>query len=270
MRHDTKAYPSDVSDEEWAFVAPYLTLMDEEAPPRKYPLCQVDNGLRSILRTGAPWRLMPNDLPPWYVVYQQAQHWLKAGVFEQMVHDVRMLLREINERTPQPHAVMVDSRTLQSTPESGECAGYDGYKQRKGSKVHLVVDTPGQLLAVLVTPANEQDRAHVAALAQRIQEVTGEAVEVAFVDQGYTDDQPAAEAAAHGICLQVVKLPTTKRGFVLLPRRRVVERSFAGMARFRRLLRDYERLSETLAGLHFVAFAILLAHRFVSFMVQSS
>jgi transposase len=104
----------------------------------------------------------------------------------------------------------------------------------------------------------------------KVQAATGESVEVAFVDQGYTGDEAAADAAKHGIRLEVVKLPTAKHGFVLLPRRWVVERSFAWMARFRRLARDYERLSETLAGLHFVAFAMLMAHRFVTFMVQSA
>jgi len=148
--------------------------------------------------------------------------------------------------------------------------GHDGHKRRKGSKVHLAVDTLGQLLAVLVTPANEQDRAQVGALAEQIQQTTGDAVEIAFVDQGYTGEQPAEDAQAHGIRLEVVKLPAAKRGFVLLPRRGVVERSFAWMARFRRLARDYERLSETLVGLHFVAFAMLMAHRFVTFMVHSA
>ena len=263
-----KGYPSDVSDEEWTFVAPYLTLMREDAPQREYPLREVFNGLRYILRTGMQWRMMPNDLPPWHVVYQQTQRWLKAGVFEDMVRDLRMLMREIEERMPQPRAAILDSRTLQSTPESGGRAGYDGHKRRKGSKVHMAVDTLGQLLAVMVTPANEQDRAQVGQLAEQLQEATGGTVEVAFVDQGYTGEQPAADAEAHGIRLEVVKLPSAKRGFVLLPRRWVVERSFAWMARFRRLVRDYERLAETLAGLHFVAFAMLIAHRFVTFMAK--
>jgi len=265
-----KAYPSDVSDEEWAFVAPSLTLMKEDAPQREHSLREVFNGLRYIVRTGVPWRMMPNDLPPWHTVYQQTQRWLKAGVFEEMVRDRRMLIREIEGRMPQPRAAILDSRTLQSTPESGGRAGYDGHKRRKGSKVHLAVDTLGQVLAVVVTPANEQDRAQVAALAAQIQEATGESVEVAVVDQGDTGEQPAADAEAHGIRLEVVKLPTAKHGFVLLPRRWVVERSFAWMARFRRLARDDERLAETLAGLHFVAFAILLVHRFVTFMAQSA
>ena len=267
---ERKTYPSDVSDEEWAFVAPYLTLMREDAPQRQHPLRDAFNGLRYIIRTGMQWRMMPNDLPPWHTVYQQTQRWLKAGVFEDIVRDVRMLLREIEGRLPQPRAAILDSRTLQSTPESGGRAGYDGHKRRRGSKVHLAVDTLGQLLAVLVTPANEQDRAQVGALAEQVQAATGESVEVAFVDQGYTGDQPAADAQAHGIRLEVVKLPTAKHGFVLLPRRWVVERSFGWTARFRRLARDYERLAETLAGLHFVAFAILLAHRFVTFMVQNA
>ena len=265
-----KDYLSDVSDDEWAFVAPYLTLMTEDAPQREHSLREVFNGLRYIVRTGMQWRMMANDLPPWYAVYQQTQRWLRAGVFEDMVRDLRMLMREIEGRTPQPRAAILDSRTLQSSPESGGRAGYDGHKRRKGSKVHLAVDTLGQLLAVLVTPANEQDRAQVGALAEQIQEATSDTVEIAFVDQAYTGEQPAADAETHGIRLEVVKLPTAKRGFVLLPRRWVVERSFARMARFRRLVRDYERLSDTLVGLHFVAFAMLMAHRFVTFMVQSA
>jgi transposase len=264
-----KPYPSDVSDDEWAFVAPYLTLMREDAPQREHPLREVFNGLRWIVRAGAPWRMLPTNLPPWYTVYQQTRRWIEAGVFEAIVHDLRRLLREAQDRAPEPRAAILDSRTLQSSPESGARAGYDGYKRRKGSKVHLAVDTLGHLLAVLVTPANEQDRAQVKELAEQVQAVTGEMVEVAFVDQGYTGPDPAQDAAAHGIRLEVVKLPAAKRGFVLLPRRWVVERSNAWMARFRRLARDYERLPETLAGLHFLAFAILMLARFVTLLAQS-
>lgn len=136
--------------------------------------------------------------------------------------------------------------------------------------MHLAVDTLGHLLALCVTAANEQERAQVEALAARVQEVTGESVEIAFVDQGYTGEEAAADAAAHGIRLEVVKLPEAKRGFVLLPRRWVVERSFAWAARFRRLARDYERLPETLAGLHFLAFAILMLTRVVHVIVHSA
>lgn len=265
---DRKGYPSDVTDEEWAFVAPYLTLMTEEAPQRVYNLREVFNGLRWIIRAGAPWRFMPSDLPPWETVYQQSQRWIKAGVFEHMVHDLRALLRLAKGRHEQPTAAIFDSRTLQSSPESGHRAGYDGAKRKKGSKTHIAVDTLGYLLALYVTPANEQDRAQVQKLAQQVQEVTGQSVEVAFVDQGYTGEEPAQAAQAEGLCLEVVKLPEAKKGFILLPRRWVVERSFAWAARFRRLARDYERLPDTLGGLTFLAFAILMLKNFVQVMAH--
>ena len=253
-----KAYPSDVTDEEWAFCAPYLTLMKEEAPQRSYPLRVLFNGLRYMVRAGCPWRMLPHDLPPWQAIQQQTLRWIAAGVFEDMAADLRRILRLILERSEEPSAVILDGRTVQSTPESGARAGYDGHKRKKGSKVHIAVDTLGNLLALRVTSADRQERDQVEALASQVQEVTGQSVELAYVDQGYTGQAAAEAAAANGIQLEVVKLPTAKRGFVLLPRRWVVERSFAWMARFRRLARDYERLPNTFAGLHWLAFITLL------------
>jgi transposase len=265
-----KPYPSDVNDDEWAFVAPYLSLMREDAPQRDHCLREIFNGARWVARAGAAWRMVPHDLPPWAAVYQQTQRWIKAGVFDAIVADLRLLLRTAQGRNAHPSATILDSRTLQSTPESGRRAGYDGAKRKRGSKVHLAVDTLGHLLALVVTPANEQDRAQVAQLAQQVQQETGDTVEVAFVDQGYTGAEPAQVAAQHGMQLEVVKLPAAKNGFVLLPRRWVVERSFAWMARFRRLARDYERLPTTLAGFHLLAFAILMLRQFVQLVPQSA
>jgi transposase len=267
---ERKPYPSDVSDEEWALVVPYLTLMREDAPQREHSLREVFNGLRWLVKAGADWRLLPHDLPPWYAVYQQARRWERAGVFDDLAQDLRRLLRWLAGRDPEPTAAVLDARTLQSTPESGARAGVDGHKKRKGSKVHLAVDTLGHLLALVVTPANVQERAQVAALAEQVQEATGERVELAFVDQGYTGPDPAQAAAERGIRLEVVKLPEAKRGFVLLPRRWVVERSFAWTARFRRLARDYERLAATLRGYHLLAFVVLMLKRLVALLTQSA
>ncbi len=189
---ERKPCPSDVTDDEWAFVAPYLTLITESAPQREHSLREVFNGLRWLVRTSAPWRMMPHDLPPWHAVYQQTQRWMAACCFEAIVHDLRRLLRE---------------------------------------------------------------------LAAAVQEATGESVELAYVDQGYTGEAAAEDAAQQGIQLGVVKLPEAKKGFVLLPRRWVVERSFAWLARFRRLARDYERLPKMLAALHFVVFSMLMLVR---------
>jgi transposase len=142
-----KSYLSDVSDDERAFVAPYLTLMREDAPQRGHPLREVFNGLRYIVHTGMQWRMMPHNLPPCHAVYQQTQRWLKSGVFEDLVHDLRMLMREIDDRMQRPRAAILDGR------------------------------------------------ARVDELAKQIQEVTGDSVEVVFVDQGYTGDKTAAAAS---------------------------------------------------------------------------
>jgi transposase len=253
-----RTYPSDVSNEEWEFCLPYLTLMTEDAPQRDHSLRDIFNALRWMVRAGCPWRLMPTNMPPWHAVYQQTQRWIRAGVFEAIAKDLRVLLRVLSERNAHPTAVIMDSRTVQSTPESGARGGYDGYKRRKGAKVHIAVDTLGHLLALKITAANEQERAQVGELATKLQEVTSHAVELAYVDQGYTGEEPAQAAAEQGIRLEVVKLQEAKRGFVLLPRRWVVERSFAWAARFRRLARDYERLAPTFAGMHWLAFVCLM------------
>jgi transposase len=263
-------YPSDVTDEEWEFLAPYLTLMREDAPQRDYELREVLNALRWLVRTGAQWRYIPHDLPQWSAVYQPTRRWLDAGCFEALVHDIRAVLREMAGKKALPTAAILDSRTVRSTPESGARAGYDGHKKVNGSKVHLAVDTLAHLLALLITAADEQDRALVGELTEQVQAVTGEHVEVAFVDQGYTGGAPAAAAQANGIRLSVVRLPEAKQGFVLMPCRWAIERSFGWMSRFRRLARDCERLAELLAGFHLVAFGMIMLSRFVALQAASA
>jgi transposase len=256
-----KPYPSDVSDEEWGLIAPYLALLTEEAGQRTHSLREVFNGLRYILKTGAPWRYMPHDLPPWAAVYQQTQRWLAAGCFETLTDDLRAVLRLAAGRAEEPTAAILDSRTLRSSPESGPRAAFDGAKRTKGSKLHLAVDTLGLPLAMHVTPGNADERVEVGRLTEAVQIKTGNSVEVAFVDQGYNGPNAASAAEANGIELIVVKLPEAKKGFVLLPRRWVVERTFAWATRFRRLVKDYERYASTLEGYHLVSFANLMLKR---------
>ena len=141
MIDSRKPYPSDVSDEEWALVAPYLTLLPEESGQRTHSLREVFNGLRYIVKTGAPWRWMPNDLPPWEIVYQQAQRWLRAGCFEALAEDLRMLLRLAAGKDAQPSAAIIDSRTLRSTPESGERAAIVA---RAGGGREMEADRPAE------------------------------------------------------------------------------------------------------------------------------
>src|SRR4028119_553235 len=191
--------PTGVSAGAWAFVAPSLALARADAPQRVHDLREVFDALRWVVRAGAPWRMLPHDFPPWEAVYQQTQRWLAAGVFEAMVHDLRAVLRLAQGREAEPRAAVMDSRSLRSTLESGHRGGYDGAKRKKGSKIHAAVDTLGHLLALRVSPADEQDRARVEELARSVQEATGESVELAYVDRGYTGEAASTDAGAHGI-----------------------------------------------------------------------
>lgn len=235
-----RPYPSDCSDEEWAFAAPYLSRLRHDAKQRTYPIRHVFNAVRYVVKTGVPWDFLPHDFPPAHVVYQQALRWLHSGVFEAISHDLRDLLRLSEGRKRGPSMMLLDSRTLQSTPESGARAGTDGGKKRKGSKVHIATETLGALLAVVVTPASVQDRAVAAELAVAAQEATGWSVDTALVDEGYSGEFTRDEVEDAALLeLMVVPKPEAGSGFVVLPKRWVVERTFAWQSRFRRLARDY-------------------------------
>lgn len=198
-------------------------------PSADNDLREVFNALRYVVKTGCQWRMLPHALPDWTAVYQQARRWMQAGVLEDIVHDLRIAVRVHQDRSESPTAVTLDGRTLQSTPESG----------------------------------NEQECAQVGELATRVQAVTGRTVELAYVDQRYTGEHAAQQASAQGIVLEVVQHTEAKKGFVLLPRRWVVERTFGWLGRFRRLARDYERLANVLAGWHWLAFVVLLLKQVV-------
>lgn len=190
--------------------------------------------------------------------------------FEAIVHDLRALIRLGEGKSVDPTAAIFDSRTLGGSVENGDRGGYDGHKRKMGTKLHLAVDTLGAFLALVVTPADEQDRAQVEELAAAVQEATGDTIELAYVDQGYTGQAAEAAADGWGIRLEVVKLPEARQGFVLLPRRWVVERSFAWLSHFRRLAKDYERLPETVAGVHLVAFSVLMLARVIKLLMAGS
>lgn len=137
---DRKAYPSDISDDEWAFVAPYLTLMTEEAPHRVHSLREVFNGLRRLVRAGAPWRIMPHDLPPRQAVYHQTRRWVNAGVFETIVHDLRVVLGLAEGRKGQASAAISGGRTprrqvAHRQDDTGRLSGPTGEPERQGGMI---------------------------------------------------------------------------------------------------------------------------------------
>ena len=130
-----KPDPTDGSAEEWAFVVPYPALLPEDAPQREHQLREAFDALRWLARAGAPWRRLPHDFPPWWIVRQQTRRWLAAGVFEAMAHDPRLLPRDAAGRERRPAAAILDSRTPRPTPEGGGRAGWDGAERRRGSKL---------------------------------------------------------------------------------------------------------------------------------------
>ena len=254
-----KPYPSDVSDDEWALVAPYCTLLPPSSGQRQHLLREVFNGLRYLVRYGVAWRAMPNDLPPWAAVYQQAQRWLAAGCFEALAHDLRAVLRLAAGRNEEPSAAVLDSRTLRSTPESGSRAAWDGHKRGRGSELHMAVDTLGHLLALHVTPANENDRAAVSRLAEAVQDATGEHVSLTYVDQGYTGEQAAD--AAHGIRLEVVKLPDANGASCCCPGAGWWSAASLGWRAAAGSPETTSACPKRWPGLHMVAFVMLMLHR---------
>jgi transposase len=175
-------YPSDVSDEEWDFIQLYLCLLSEAVPQCKHDLRAVFNGLRYVARSGCAWRYLPHDLPSWEIVYQQTQRWLAVGIFEAITQDMRQLIRQFGGREPAPSAAIVNSPMLCSTCESGLRAGYDRDIKRSGSKIHIVVDTLGHLLALSVTPAHQGERSQVESLCEQLQKVTGDNVQLVWVE----------------------------------------------------------------------------------------
>ena len=256
-----KPYASDVSDIEWALVVPYLVLLREDADQRDHSLREQFNGLRYVIRHGIPWRAMPNDLPSWFSIYQQAQRWLAAGCFEALADDLRAILRLAAGRKAEPTAAILDSRTLRSSCESGTRAGYDGAKCHKGSKLHMAVDTLGHLLALHVTPANADDRGEVEPLAKAIQAATGNSVSLAYVDQGYTGNALRRLPRRMGSSSKSSSCQRPRRGSCFFPSAGSSRDHSPGLYAFVDWQRVASAMASTPADPHLVAFVCIMLNR---------
>jgi transposase len=251
---DRKPYWTDVHDEDWSFVAPYLASVAENAPQRDYGSRELFNALCWIIfRQGASWRDVPMNFPPWQAVYEQTNTWIKAGCFEAIVHDLRAILF-LGDALGRRQRAATAIEDLASYRRIGAIERSGG-RRRKDRKLHVRVDTLGHLLALLVTPAEEQDRARADALCRKVQvlqEVTGQHVEVP------SGEKAVAQALARGVELEVVKLPEAKNGFVLLPKLWILDRDYSWVTRCRGLAKHYEWLPAKVAGLQFVVFGCIL------------
>jgi putative transposase len=253
-----RGYPTDVKDEEWRLIAPLLPGTARTGRPRKTDLRAVINALRYMVRAGCEWRMLPNDFPPWETVYYWFRRLMRRMLFK-TIHDLALMLdRMLRERAMVPSAGVIDSQSVKAT--AAKARGYDANKKIKGRKRHIVVDTDGRLLAVNLTPADVADSTGAAMVLDALQE-RWPWVRHLFGDAAYDRRKLMDKAAFMDFTVEVVRRMEGQRGFEVQPRRWVVERTFAWLLRWRRLVRDYEQRIDVAQNMIYVAMGSTLLHR---------
>jgi putative transposase len=245
-----KRYPSDLTNAQWAVLEPLIPPARPGGRPRKHPLREIVNAISYIVREGCSWRALPHDFPPWKTVYNYFRAWQDDGTWTTLRHALRTRLRTAKGRHPDPHTAYIDSQSVK-TAEGGEARGFDGGKKVQGRKRHILVDSLGLLLAVVVTPASVDDGRAAPAVLADVRPQDYPRLRVVWGDSKYHNHDLADWLRRHQrpYAVEVVRRSPETEGFQLLPKRWVVERTFAWLGRYRRLNKDHERLTTTSAAM---------------------
>lgn len=253
-----KRYPSNLSEGAWRCLKPLLPV-STVGRPRQVSLRQVVNAILYVLKTGCQWRQLPREFPAWTAVYYYFYRWTQDGTWERLNHTLRSRLRQKGGRHKHPTGACLDSQSVKGTAVPG-VRGYDAGKHVNGRKRHILVDTLGLLLTVVVTVASVQDRDGARVLLSRLPG-GGKKLRKIWVDGGYAGQLVEWVAKRFAFCLAVVLRPKERKGFVLLPRRWVVERTFGWLNHSRRLSKSYERLTRTDESWVYIAMTRLMLER---------
>ncbi len=253
------SYPSDVDDAAWELIAPVLAPATNQGRPRVHSDRLVYNAILYVLRGGITWRMLPKSFPPWQTVYGRFRAWADNGTWQKLTDTVRQSLRIELGRDPNPSAGVIDSQSVPTGPGGG-AVGNDPAKKVRGRKRHLLVDTEGLLVTVVVTPANVQDPTAAPEVLQEAKERSPRLGHV-WADGRYRGKLIDWAKEKVGITLEIVSREPGQRGFVVLPRRWVVERTIAWLERYRRLAHDWEAASWSVLALIHIAASNLMARR---------
>jgi putative transposase len=253
------SYPSDVDDATWELIAPVLAKPTKQGRPRRHSDRVIYNAILYVLRGGSAWRMLPKSFPPWQTVYGRFRTWADNGTWQKLTQTMRQALRIELGRDPDPSAGVIDSQSVATGPGAG-IVGNDAGKKVRGRKRHLLVDTEGLLVSVVVTPANVQDPTAAPEVLTEAKEQSPRLSHV-WGDARYQGKLIGWASKELGITVEIVSRLPGQKGFVVLPRRWVVERSFAWLGRYRRLARDWEAASWSACALIHIAASNMMARR---------